>query len=207
MSNIQGIFGPAATPTPFFDAQGRQIFPLKTGQGLIVVEGVPGLSLAAPGKLTSPGAPDNRPDLQIETTQAMGNGSAAVCDDGNSSKPGHLSPAGGIFPIATPNFTLEPNPGPTPGTVTGALNDFGCRFEEYDPGFLCTFFGDTGTPRYLGTGTVGTNAVQFCAKISSSAAAFNPGDSIVTVRLRDINGNTGPTAQIVVRVSTPTPTP
>jgi hypothetical protein len=42
----------------------------------------------------------------------------------------------------------------------------------------------------------------------SANAPFNPGDSIVTVRLRDTpGGNTGPTAQIIVRVNTPTPTP
>ena len=38
-------------------------------------------------------------------------------------------------------------------------------------------------------------------------AAFHPGDSIVTVRLRDVNMNIGPTAQIVVRVNTPKPKP
>ena len=47
---------------------------------------------------------------------------------------------------------------------------------------------------------------QFCMA-QNSLTPFNPGDSLVTVRLRDEVGNIGPTAQIVIRVATPTPTP
>lgn len=187
---------PNGTPTPVFDDQHRQVFQLNTGQGLIVVEGGVGLGQVTPGTSLQSGPPDNRPDLQIETTQAMGNGSAAVCDTGPTSTGG-----GGVFPILVPDFTLESNPQPNPGTITGALADFACRFEYHPAGALCTSFGDLATQRYLGSGSI----LQFCDAISANAA-FLPGESIVTVRLRDINGSTGPTAQIVVRVTTPTPT-
>jgi len=179
------------------DEQQRQVFELNSGQGLIVVEGGVGLGQATPGTSLQPGPPDNRPDLQIETTQGMGNGSATVCDVGPTSSGG-----GGVYPIPVPDFSLEPNPQPIAGTITGALLDFACRFEYHPAGSLCTSFGDLATQRYVGAGSV----VQFCSIISANAA-FNPGESVVTVRLRDIAGNTGPTAQIVVRVITPTPTP
>jgi hypothetical protein len=187
---------PNGTPTAVRDDQQRQVFQLNTGQGLIVVEGRAGLGQATPGISLQPGPPDNRPDLQIETTQAMGNGSAAVCDIGPTSAGG-----GGVFPIPMPDFTLD-SPGPAPGTITGALADFACRFEYHPAGSLCTYFRDTASQSYLGLGSI----VQFCDVITANAA-FLPGESIVTVRLRDVNGSTGPTKQIVVRVSTPTPIP
>lgn len=183
------------TPTPFFDDQGRRIFQVNGGVLKIVVEGAIGLSRAQVAASTQPVPPDNRPDLQIETTQGLGNASPAVCDIGPTSAGG-----GGVFGISVPDFTLEPSAGPAPGTISGALADFACRFSYSNPGFQCTYW-DPATPGYVSPGS----SAQFCDQTAANAA-FNPGDSILTVRLRDVNGNIGPTKQIVVRVNTPMPT-
>jgi hypothetical protein len=107
---------------------------------------------------------------------------------------------GGIPGINPPNFSPDANP--TPGFISNALNDFACRFQALSPGFACTYVDSSGGAR-----TVNENAtVQFCDTVAN-VAAFRPGDSIVTVQLRDTAGNIGPTAQIVVRVVTPTRTP
>lgn len=183
-------------PTPLIE-NGRNVFQVPGGLLLLVVEGrtVDGLPPAV-GSYTEPNPVlgDGRPDIQIETTQALGKGSAAVCDDG---APGHFPPTdgGGVYPIPTPDFSVN-------STITEALYDFGCRFEHHVNGDQCTFRGDKATPVFLGAGS----QAQFCKGVDS-LAAFNPGDSLVTVRLRDEVGNIGPTAQIVIRVATPTPTP
>lgn len=176
------------TPTPFFDAQGRQIYQVNGGQLLIVVEGAKGLSNASVGQSTMPGSFGDWPDIQIETTQQLGDGTRGTCANGD--------PGGGVPGINPPNFTPESSP----GILTAALDSFGCQFEYHFPNALCTWSGDPTNAHYLSGSTA-----QFCDQMSANAP-FNSGDSVVTVRLRDINGNTGPTAQIVVRVSTPTPT-
>lgn len=171
---------------------GRWVFPVPGGNLLLVVEGrtVDGLPPAI-GSYTSPPNPiDGRPDIQIETTQALGQGSAAVCDDGYHAP---VSEGGGVFPIPTPDFSYE-------STITNALNDFGCRFEFHLNADQCTTCGDAATPCFRGGGS----QAQFCNR-AINLAAFKPGDSLLTVRLRDQEGNIGPTAQIVVRVATPTP--
>ena len=181
---------PTPTSTPFFDVQGRRIYQVNTGQLLIVVEGAKGLSNAAVGQSSLPGSAVNWPDIQIETTQKLGNGTQSTCANGD--------PAAGVPGINPPSFTPES----TPGILTSALNSFGCQFDYYFPNAQCTWVGDRLNARYINL----ASTAQFCDQMSANAV-FNFGDSIVTVRLRDVNGNTGPTAQIVVRVNTPTPRP
>jgi len=120
----------------------------------------------------------------------MGNGSLVVCDTGQP-------PIGGGVPgIDPPNFT------PGNSFVTNALNDFACRFEAFSRADPCTRVDATG-----GSRMIDSNAdVQFC-DIVARTATFPPGESLLSVRLRDQIGNLGPTAQIVVRVATPTPVP
>jgi len=179
-------------PTPYLE-NGRQVFEVPGGQLLLVVEGrtVDGLPPAV-GSFTqpNPNLGDGRPDIQIESTQGLGQGSAAVCDDGFHAP---VTDGGGVYPVPTPDFSFTT-------TITDALNDFGCRFEFHLNGDQCTTYGDAVSPFFLGAGS----QAQFCNK-ATGTAAFNPGDSLVTVRLRDKVGNIGPTAQIVVRVATPTP--
>ncbi|HXQ22514.1 MAG TPA: hypothetical protein VN812_12630, partial [Candidatus Acidoferrales bacterium] len=63
--------------------------------------------------------------------------------------------------------------------------------EEY--GFVCD-----GLNSSCPSGNV-VSTVQFCAFIGT-LLEFQPGDTIVTARLRDSGGNTGPLAQIVIRI-------
>jgi hypothetical protein len=152
------------------------------------VEGVKGLSKQQVGQSTLPGL-GNWPDIQIETTLPLGDGANSSCANGQ--------PGGGVPGIDPPNFTPEALPGP----LTSALNSFACQFEYHAPGSQCTWAGDPTSLRFVNS----ASTAQFC-DVMSANAPFNPGDSIVTVRLRDTpGGNTGPTAQIVVRVNTPKP--
>jgi len=182
------------TPTPQFDAQGRRIYDEKTGQFLIVVEAGSAASGATPGIQLGPVPPSNRPDLQIESTQSMGvDPINTQCASGPASSGG-----GGILGINPPNF--GPDMGSVP-TLTNALNNFACRFQAFSPSQPCTFVDASGIGRTVNPSAV----IQFCDAVTGTAA-FQPGPSLVTVQLRDINGNIGPTAQIIVRVATPTPT-
>jgi len=134
-----------------------------------------------------------RPDLQIQVNRPLGNGSALVCDDGH-----FLIELGGIPAVNPPNFSDDQ-------VVSDRLNDFGCRFVD-------------GTGRPMGRscsdktacirfedghfGCVSPSDVQprqFCGQVSQNMA-FPVGDTLVTVRARDILGNPGPPAQIIVRV-------
>ncbi len=164
-----------------YDTQGRQIFATNYGQFIIVVEAVPGFSGAAAGMSLSAVAPSGRPDLQIENNRDMGNGSLAVCDAAQN---------GGVPGVPTPDFS--------PGSqfITDALNDFACRFDpDISASAPCTILDTTGLYE-----TITPNpSVQFCDIVQSNAS-FPSGDSILTLRLRDVLGNLGPPAQILVRV-------
>jgi hypothetical protein len=179
------------TPTPAFDAQGHRIYSTRSGQFVIVVEGAPGASGVQPGKSVQPTGADGRPDVQIENTRDLGNGSPAVCDTGPASSGG-----GGIPGINPVSFQAADS------VITDALNDFACRFEQFSPGAPCTFVDASGEARLVN----GNATIQFC-DFAATTALFPPGDSLLSVRLRDTLGNLGPTAQVVVRVATPTPRP
>ena len=176
------------TPTPAIE-NGRQVFSMRTGQFVIVVEGAPGLSTQRVGTSLEPGA-DDRPDLQIESSRPMGNGSVAVCDTGPISSGG-----GGIPGINPPSFQ------PGNSAIADTLSDFACRFQQFPPSSPCTFTDASGDPRVIKPGTT----AQFC-DFMAKTEVFPPGDSLLTVRLRDIAGNTGPAVQVVIRVASPTPT-
>jgi len=153
----------------------------------LVVEAKPGTNGAKVGSNLDVDPTEERPDLQIENTQNMGAGSPAVCDIG----PG----TGGVPGINPPDF------GPSQ-FVSNALADFACRFEFHLPASPCTL-NDHGTDSTLGQ--VAPTA-QFCDQVSATAS-FPEGDSLLTVQVVDVQGNIGPTAQIIVRVVTPTPIP
>jgi hypothetical protein len=179
------------TPVPVFDPQGRRVFESRTGQVLLVVEGAEGLSGLPPATALQPQPPSNRADLQIQNTIAMGDGSPTVCDTGPASAGG-----GGIPGINPPNFD------PFNTTVTNTLNDFACRFEVHGPSNACTQTDATGESKPISP----LADVQFC-NILAATELLHPGQNILSVKLRDTAGNLGPTAQIVIRVATPTPTP
>lgn len=185
------------TPTPAIDAQGRQIFSVNSGaQFVIVVEAAPGLSGALPGKSLTPIPPTNRSDLQIESDRGLGdNPSATVCDKGPASQGG-----GGIPGVNPPSFAEDNQ------MITDALNDLACRFGVFNSGSgpngtgPCTKVDATQDPTLV-THNAPFGTIQFCDQVST-VAAFPPGDTVVTVKVRDENGNLGPAQQIVIRVPT-----
>ena len=124
-----------------------------------------------------------RPDLLIESSQPLGNGSAAVCDLGPPPPEGE---GGGIPAIDPPDF----GPG---DSITAALLDFACRFAvQPTAGEACTLnsFGD-----YAFRSPDST--IQYCNQFAA-VSAFPVGLTVLTARLRDVAGNLGPPAQIVI---------
>lgn len=130
---------------------------------------------------------DGLPDLQVVVSESLGDGSTAVCDDS--------APNFGGVPSTNPaDFTF------TPETVS-ALNDLGCRFRDGQGRSgarrmdeQCTAF-DDGTFGFVSP----DSRVQFCAHVTSPIE-FPRGDTLITVRVRDITGVYSPPAQMIVRV-------
>ncbi|MFQ5665799.1 MAG: hypothetical protein ACE5I7_05135 [Candidatus Binatia bacterium] len=194
--------------------EGVPIYPHPTGLGFsIIVEGAPGASgvpvgpsaygpaqCVASGAATMAREPGGGlrsqveslsfPDLQVEVSRALGNGSPAVCDDSGPA-------AGGVPAIEPPSFL------PAQDTVD-AVNDLGCRFVD-GQGKACGR-SDMEACVLFPTGQFGfvdpRSTIQFCG-LMTSVLRFPTGDTVVTVRLRDENGNPGPPAQLVVRVGRP----
>jgi hypothetical protein len=171
----------------------------------IVVEGRPGVSGAAVGQCAfgkSNGQTgcvtdlSSFPDLQIEASNPLGNGSPAVCDNSGPNAGG--VPA--IFPVS-----FDPTP-----TNINTVNDLACRFLDgtgVPVGRLlsdaCVLFPE-GYPLYSYANPAST--MEFCGLVTS-IGPFPGGDTLVTVRLRDVNGNVGVPAQIIIHVTAPTPSP
>ncbi len=195
---VIGFFGlatavPVLIPPDSWDEHGIPIYQLPRGVSSgfhIVVEAQPGASGRPPGGSTFNGF--GRPDLQIQVTRPLGNGSPTVCDN----QPPEL---GGVPAIDPPDFGDDPS-------ISDRLNDFGCRFVDgkerqegrrCDEESACLWLEDTHHGCVLPT-----TRLQFCGLISQNLA-FRPGDTLVTVRVRDTSGNLGPPAQLIVRITAP----
>jgi len=135
----------------------------------------------------TPSEPTALPDLQIEASNNLGDGSAVVCDDSGAN-------AGGI-PAADPfDFSADYAP---------KINDFSCRFKNgmnayygiVDPVLACTKLLPLENYQFAGVGT----KVQFCGKVSQSLS-FPIGDTVLAARVRDAYGNISAVSTIVVRV-------
>jgi hypothetical protein len=177
-----------------FAPDGIPIYIRSAGSGFsIVVEGRRGPSGAAVGESTYREDVTDFPDLQIISSNALGNGSEAVCDNVRPND-------GGVPGTSSASFTA------TAATIR-AVNDFACRFRD-----------GQGQPRGVGQQDAcvqfpsgdyqfvdPTSTIQFCGVVTR-VAAFHDGDSLVTVRLRDTEGFVGPSAQLIIRVE-PLPTP
>lgn len=173
------------------NAQGYPIFQHPVGSGFIlVVEAKPGISNIEVGRSIyryDPQDPTQRPDLEIEVDRMLGDGSPKVCDARRPS-------IGGVPAIDPPSFAETPK-------VSAALNDFGCRFE--------TFIESSGACTVEKTGEFAfarpDSKVQFCMVVARSWA-FQDGQTLVSVRLRDNEGNPGPVSHFVFqRKEIPTP--
>jgi hypothetical protein len=170
------------TPTPAFDAEGHRIFVRNSGQFALIVEGKRGSSNVAVGTILIPANSSLRPDLQVESTNDLGDGSLAACD---------VASGGGVPGINPPDF----GPGQS---ITNALRDFACRFVFFPANSACTKVDKTNAFR-----TVEPSAThQFCDFVTG-IALFPEGDSLVTAQLRDKDGNLGQPAQIIIRVMPP----
>jgi hypothetical protein len=130
------------------------------------------------------------PDLQIEASNPLGNGSPAVCDRSGSS-------AGGVPGV--PSVTFDPAANPN---IINIVNDLACRF--LDGGGAPV--GRTTYPcvKHLPSEEYGfadpRSTIEFCASITP-VEEFPPStDTTLTVRLRDVNGNAGAPAQIIIHV-------
>ena len=167
------------------DAQGRPVFVRQEASGFVIyVEGRPGPSHLPVGTerlVTRPGDPTRQPDLQIESSNNLGDGSVAVCDNS-------FPNVGGVPGVGPADFTPVQS-------VSDALNDFSCRFKVYsETDFACT---QDSSGNFLFGNTSST--VQFCTLVSDTLT-FPLGDTVLTARLLDTAGNAGQSVQIVVRI-------
>jgi hypothetical protein len=174
------------TRTPEIDAQGRQVFETSFGTGfLLVVEGRPGRSGFPVGTFVPAPIPDSavRPDLQVLSDHALGDGNPGIClNDG--------------VPAINP-LSFENRAG-----VTDAMIDVACRFNVLHPTVPCTLdrFGDASmvTP-----GDPPPGSRQFCLPITNVLAFPVATETTMAVRLLDTEGAVGAAREIVVRVRAP----
>ena len=179
------------TPTPQIDPMGRRVFDTVNGQFIVVLEARPGLSGEAVGTTTTVLSPAFLPAVQVQNVLPMGNGSTSVCDTGPPAMGG-----GGIPAVSPPSFDTSNT------FIHAAVRDFGCRFQHFSPTSACTISDPTRESKTISP----LATAQFC-DIVSATAVFPPGDNLMSARAADFSGRTGPTAQIIVRVATPTPPP
>jgi hypothetical protein len=173
------------TPTPLFDAQGRQIFIRHTGTFLLAVEGAKGSSNLDPGTNIFPFG-DDRGDLQILFSRDIGDpgNNNRICDKG----PPPL-PFGGVPGINPPIFGPDPE-------VTEAIQDVACRFSVQENSEVACTRSRFGAFSYLGGPP---SRKQFCFQVSQTTV-FEAGDTVVAVQLRDVAGNLGPKKEFIIRV-------
>jgi hypothetical protein len=174
---------------PFATAgDGTPIFVRQVGFGFFLyIEARPGSGTRPVGQVTfnsDLGDPNVLPNLQITVSNPLGNGSAAVCDDGPD------PPIGGVPATNPPMF------GGTQAAAN-AINDLSCRFNaRTTSGDACTRNSQQ-DPSFVAVGT----RVQFCPSVGvGSEIAFPIGDTRVTARITDVLGQPGPAASIIIRV-------
>jgi hypothetical protein len=181
-----GVTSADDSPQDPLNTEGIPIYQRLVGSGFKLV--VEANAQAAPGSETY--IPGGTPDLQVQATRDLGNGSAAVCDV----VPPDLGGVPGIDPPQLEN----------PDGIADALNDLGCRFLDgvgnptgRSCGEACVRF-DDGEYHCMREET----AVQFCAQISAPIE-FPAGDTLVTARVRSPSGQLGPAEQLIIRVTPP----
>jgi hypothetical protein len=174
------------------DESGIPIYRNYVGSGFqMVIEAKPGISNLEVGRqiyVRRADDPTAQPDLQVQATNDLGDGSTAICDR-------RRPDIGGIPRIDPPSFAKTEK-------VSEALNDMGCRFETFiEPESACivTKYGEFAfiNPE---------SKIQFCM-IVARAWNFPVGDTLVSVRVRDVEGNPGPIAKFWLRRPKERPTP
>lgn len=186
-------------PSSGITPDGVPIFERESHGFYLVVEGRPGGTNVPVGTSTydwSPTDPTVLPALLIEASRPLGDGSPAVCDD--------ASPVfGGVPAVNPPDFS-------TTQAVADAVNDFACRFRDGGGGTAgrgprdsCIFFDDTASYHFVfppDPGVKHPSTIQFCGLIDTPSA-FPVGDTLVTVRIRDQDGDISAPASLIIRVA------
>ncbi len=181
--------GTKADPTSV-DKDGVATYSTVAGAGfIIVVEGKPGKSGAEVARRVFayvPTDPHTRPDLEIESSRDMGNGSTVVCD---KQRPN----IGGVPGINPPSFAETQK-------ISDTINDFACRFETFIESESCCTMKVNGDYAF----TQKDSTAQFCMLVAHSWA-FPDGETILSARLRDVDGNPGPVARMKIKRVPPPP--
>ncbi len=166
------------------DKKGVPTYTSVAGAGfMIVVEAKPGAGGLEVGRRVFSYVADDpkvRPDLEIESERDMGDGSAAVCDR-------HRPNIGGIPGIKPPSFAETQR-------ISDAINDFSCRFETFTQSDTSCTQTPNGDFSFVSKDSI----TQFCM-IVARAWAFPVGETLLSVRLRDVEGNPGPVRQMRIR--------
>jgi len=166
------------------DKDGTATYTTAAGAGfIIVVEAKPGKSGAEVARRVFayvPTDPHTRPDLEIESSHDMGNGSPTVCD---KQRPN----VGGVPGIHPTTFAETQK-------VSDAINDFSCRFETFIESQSSCTMNTNGDYSFTRKDTT----TQFCMLVAH-AYAFPEGDTVLTVRVRDVDGNPGPVAHMKIK--------
>lgn len=198
------LIGPVVTFAGITRADGYKVEPISidkdgvptyqnyVGSGFqIVIEGKPGLSQLEVGRRVFAHDPKNprlRPDLEIQADRDLGDGSRAVCDRRRPN-------IGGIPAINPPSFAETQR-------IADALNDFSCRFETFiEPESACVVTRH-GEFAFINP----ESTTQFCMVVAR-AWNFPVGETLVSVRLRDSEGNPGPIARFRLLRPKDRPTP
>ncbi len=169
------------------DSAGRPIFVRELGTGLnVIVEAKPGLDLRPVG--IEAFEAQGLPDFQMLLSRPLGDGSSAVCDvqiDG---------PNGGVPAVDPPVFSND-------AATVDAINDLGCRVNDGAGNSVARGFGQACTRFESGEFSFvdPDSRAQFCLPIAR-AWSFPKGDTIITVRVRNVIGVVGDPKQIVVRI-------
>ncbi len=148
---------------------------------MLVIEAKPGLSNHEVGRrvfVSQPDDPTVRPDLEIISDKNMGDGSPRICD--------RMRPDIGGIPAAKSFAETQ--------QITDAINDLSCRFETFNESESACTVTENGDFSFVNKDTT----QQFCM-IVARAWGFPVGDTILTVRVRDIKGNVGPSKRIRIR--------
>jgi hypothetical protein len=169
------------------DANHVPIYERPFGFGFILVVEAQGRFEAVEGHPGDTYNLDGLPDLLIQSARDLGNGSTSVCDV----EPPNV---GGVPGIDPPR--LE-----DPAAMADAFNDFGCRFTNGSGGRTGRGCGEACLRFDDGEFHCQSEAadVQFCAPIDT-LLEFPPGDTLLTVRARDLFGALGAPRQLIVRV-------
>ena len=169
---------------------GTRIFERQVAQGFfVIVEVREGMSRLPPATSTfnsNPNDPNTLPAFQIFPSRALGNGSAAICDDGPS------PPPGGVPAVNPPMFGGSQE-------SANAINDLACRFSaRINP------MGEDACTRnaFQEASFVSPQSkMQFCPVVGiGSEIAFPIGDTRLFARVLDVAGQPGMPASIIVRV-------